>query len=154
MDAETNTPEASPESSPEETCRRHFAFGWTVLAIFGLGGIALETLHGFKVSWFLDVGNETRRLVFRLAHAHGTLLGLLNLAFAWSVTRMPEWPAKARGRASGMLRASTVLLPGGFFLGGLKVYGGDPGLGIVLAPIGGLLLVVSMVLTAKAAHCF
>jgi hypothetical protein len=41
-------------------------------------------------------------------------------------------------------------MPVGFFLGGLFVYAGDPGLGILLVPVGGLLLFVAVLLTALA----
>ena len=41
--------------------------------------------------------------------------------------------------ASSALVGASVLLPGGFLLGGLVVYGGDPGAGIALAPVGGVL---------------
>jgi hypothetical protein len=37
-----------------------------------------------------------------------------------------------------------VLLPTGFLLGGLFVYGGDPGVGVVLVPVGGALLVIAL----------
>ena len=48
-----------------------------------------------------------------------------------------------------MLRVGAILLPGGFLLGGLHIYDGDPGLGIVLAPIGALAFVASMALTVS-----
>jgi hypothetical protein len=43
-----------------------------------------------------------------------------------------------------------VLLPGGFFAGGLRVYGGDPGPGIILAPIGATSLLIAVFLAARA----
>src|SRR5881398_3791105 len=58
---------------------RNLRFGWWSLLVFlSLGG-ALETLHGFKVGWYVDVGNEMRRLMFTLAHAHGTALAMVNI---------------------------------------------------------------------------
>ena len=39
-------------------------------------------------------------------------------------------------------------MPMGFFLGGVVIYDGDPGLGILLVPIGGILLFVAVLLTA------
>jgi len=39
-------------------------------------------------------------------------------------------------------------MPAGFFLGGVRVYAGDPGVGIVLVPVGGLLLLAAVLLTA------
>src|ERR1041384_1548243 len=61
----------------EETtslAQRHFRWGWWCLLLFVGLGVVLETMHAFKVSSYLNVGNETRRLMWTLAHAHGTLL--------------------------------------------------------------------------------
>ena len=69
-------------ATDQRLVRRHLRFGWWSLATFGLLGLVLETLHGFKVGAYLDVSNETRRLMWTLAHAHGTLLGLVHLGFA------------------------------------------------------------------------
>jgi hypothetical protein len=75
---------------------RNLRFGWWSLLVFlSLGGL-LETLHGFKVGWYV---------------------GLI-----WS----------------------GILLPLGFFLGGVVTYGGDPGLGVWLVPIAALLLFYSV----------
>jgi hypothetical protein len=43
-----------------------------------------------------------------------------------------------------MLIAATVILPGGFLLGGVVVYGGDPGVSVLLVPIGALLLLAAL----------
>ena len=40
----------------------------------------------------------------------------------------------------------------GFLLGGIQIYGGDPGIGIVLVPLGGLLLLYGVGATARAVH--
>ena len=53
--------------------------------------------------------------------------------------------------ASRALVAAGVLLPLGFFLGGLVYYGGDPGLGIVLVPIGAILLIAALISIARDA---
>lgn len=45
-------------------------------------------------------------------------------------------------------------MPGGFFLGGIWVYAGDPGLGIVLVPLGGVLLFAAAWLTATSLRHF
>jgi membrane protein DedA with SNARE-associated domain len=39
---------------------------------------------------------------------------------------------------------AAILLPAGFFLGGVIIYDGDPGLGIWLVPIGAALLFYSI----------
>jgi len=100
--------------------------------------------------WYLDVGSETRRLIWTLAHAHGTLLSLVNLGFASAVLRIQDWNPRRREAASACLVGATILMPVGFFLGGVKIYGGDPGLGSLLVPPGGMLLLFSLLMTALA----
>ena len=134
--------------------RRHLRFGWWSLLIFLTLGLALELLHGFKVGAYLNVSNSTRRLMWTLAHAHGTLFGLIHVAFAFTVRTVPDWPATRRALASGALRSASILMPAGFFLGGMVIHGGDPGLGIVLVPVGALLLFVAVFLTAAGIKHF
>lgn len=133
--------------------RRHLVVGWWSILIFLSVGVVLEALHGFKVPWYLNVANETRRLMMTLGHAHGVLLGLLHVAFAATVRLIdPDGAAVgAFGKASLCLSAATVLLPGGFLLGGLVIYGGDPGRGILLVPVGAVLLFVAVALTGARA---
>ncbi len=135
---------ASDPSPTPDLVGAHLRFGWMMLLVFIFVGMALEVMHGFKIAWYLDVGQETRRLMWRLAHAHGTLLSVLNLGFAFTLSRMEGW-SKAPA-ASKALYAASVLLPGGFFAGGVVIYDGDPGLGIVLVPIGAFALVYATVL--------
>ena len=132
--------------------RRHLRFGWWALLVFLTLGLVLETLHGFKAEAYLRVSNETRRLMWTLAHAHGTLLALVNIAFALSLRFFPAWPEGRRNFASVSLLAATLLMPAGFFFGGAFIYGGDPGLGILLVPVGGILLFAAVLLTALAAR--
>ena len=103
-------------------------------------GLLLEALHGFKVGWYLDLANETRRMMWRLSHAHGALMGMLNLLFALTV-HLGVLGGRVPLLSRGIVIAS-ILLPGGFFLGGVVVHDGDPGLGVLLAPPGALLLLV------------
>ena len=121
---------------------RNLRFGWWSLLVFlSLGG-ALETLHGFKIGWYVDVGNETRRLMFTLAHAHGTLLALINIAAGLTVRKVDRF--ELRPSVSFALIWAAILLPTGFFLGGTVTYDGDPGLGVWLVPIGAVLLFYSI----------
>ena len=122
---------------------RNLRFGWWSLLIFLSLGAVLETLHGFKVRWYVDVGNETRRLMFTLAHAHGTLLALVNIV-AGLTARIVERFA-LRSSVSIALIWAAILLPAGFFLGGIVIYDGDPGLGVWLVPAGAALLFYSIV---------
>ena len=127
----------------------HVQFGWWALLCYLTIGIMLETLHGFKVAWYLEAYFESRRLMWTLAHAHGVLLSLVNIAFGVTshllVDKGRSW---CRAIASRCLMGATLLLPGGFFLGGIFIYGGDPGMGIFLVPIGAVLLFVGVFLTA------
>ena len=117
--------------------------GWRALLVFATLGLILESLQGFKVAAYLDVSNETRRLMWRLAHAHGTLLGVINVLFGLTLKSSSSPPAATR-RISVALVAATLLLPLGFFLGGAWFYAGDPGVGVVLVPAGAALLIVAL----------
>ncbi len=133
-----------------ELVRRHLFVGWLAITVFIGLGITLEALHGFKVGFLLDVENETRRFMWSLAHAHGTLLGLVNLALAFTASRIEVWREGMMSLASRAMLAATLFLPAGFFLGGLDAAGGDPGLGILLVPPGGLLLFGAAALVTHA----
>lgn len=112
-------------------------------ALFGFAtlGLVLETLHGFKIGLYLDVGNEARRLLWRLAHAHGTMLGLVNIAYALTIRAFPELEDRLSERA---LLAGLVLMPAGFFLGGAFAHGGDPGASVGLAAAGAIALLFGL----------
>ena len=145
---------ASQQSSsrPADLSRLHLQVGWWSLLLFLTLGLVLETLHGFKVGFYLDVSNSTRGLMWTLAHAHGTLFSILNLVLAMSMRLMPDWKASSRTLASRCLLGALVLIPLGFFLGGVFIHGGDPGIGLILVPPGALLLFLSVLLTARASR--
>jgi hypothetical protein len=140
----------SHEPSPPETgpvVSRHLRAGWWAFAVFTVLGATLELLHAIKSPFYLDAGHETTRLLLRLAHAHGTLLALLNIAYAVTVQLRPN---AARPFASAALVASLILLPGGFLVGGIWAHGGDPGLGVLLVPAGAVALLTGSITTARA----
>jgi hypothetical protein len=147
--ASASPPPAFTDGGPTE--RLHLRIGWWALLVFVTLGITLETLSGFKAGLYLDVDNSTRRLMWTLAHAHGTLLSILNIVFATSLRLVPGWSAAGRLLASRCLRGALLLMPLGFFLGGVRIHGGDPGLGILLVPPGALMLFVAVLSTARAA---
>jgi hypothetical protein len=115
--------------------------GWLLLAVSLPFGVTLEGLHGFKVQAYL--ASDMRREMWRLAHAHGTLLGILCLVFTALAER--HVAERIRGSVARQLRWGAVLMPLGFFLGGVLNSEGDPSLGILLVPLGALLLVVALV---------
>lgn len=139
----TNHP---PESA--QRVRHHMRVGWHGLLIFGALGTLLEILHAWKNPAYLGVGNETRRLMWTLAHAHGIGLSLLQIAYAATLAVMFRDLSPRLTRASRLLDASTLLMPLGFFLGGAVPYQSDPGIGIILVPVGALLFLTATFFTA------
>ena len=111
--------------------------GWISLAAWIAFGILVEGFVGFRTPAFLD--DPLRRELFRLAHAHGTLLNLALLvaAIGARLDLVRIAPATSRG-----LRAAVVLLPLGFLLGGVWHYKSVPGRRL-LVPAGAVLLLVS-----------
>jgi hypothetical protein len=126
--------------------RKTLRTGWLLLAIALPFGVTLEALHGFKVQSYL--ASDTRREMWRLAHAHGTLLGILCLVSA--ALADGHVPQALRARVLAMIRWGAVLMPLGFFLGGVLNSEGDPSLGILLVPPGALLLMIALVRAAIA----
>jgi hypothetical protein len=128
--------------------RRHLLIGWLGLAVFLSLGIALEVFHALKWDFYLDLRNAPRRHLWTLAHTHGTLFSLLSIAFAWTAMQVP-WTARL-SRASVFLVAALILMPAGFFLGGVTLHGGDPNLAILLVPVGAVFLMFSACLVLVA----
>ncbi len=121
----------------------HFRFGWWTLLFFATVGLTLEAMHGFKVPWYLDVANETRRLMLRLSHAHGGLLGLVHIAWGATLHAL-SLSGREVVLASRALVGASILLPLGFALAGIGIQGGDPGPAIGLVPVGALCLLIGL----------
>jgi Na+-driven multidrug efflux pump len=121
--------------------------GYWLLAVSIPLGLTLEALHGFKVRAFLQ--SEMRHELFRLAHAHGTLLGILCLVF--SALAEKNVPEASQTSIARLIAWGAVLMPLGFFFGGILNSEGDPSLGILLTPVGALLLIVALVRCAQGA---
>jgi hypothetical protein len=141
----------NPSTASFDYAKRHLRFGWWSLCVFATLGLLLETLHGFKVRAYVDVSNETRRLMWTLAHAHGTLLAMVHIVFGLSVATFPDLGARHLRLISRSLLAASIVLPGGFFLGGIAFYSGDPGLGVLLVPAGAVLLLTAAFYIARGA---
>jgi hypothetical protein len=120
--------------------RKTLRAGWLLLAISLPFGVTLEALHAFKIPAYL--GNEMRREMWRLAHAHGTLLGVVCLVFA--ALAEAHVAEGLRPSVARQIRWGALLMPLGFFLGGILNSEGDPSLGVLLTPIGALLLIVAL----------
>lgn len=135
-----------PARTVLESAQLNVRFGlWALLAYLTLG-LLLEGMHGLKVGWYLEF--ETRRLLWTLGHAHGVLLAVLNIGFGLMLELRHDPSARWQRVASACLLLSAVLLPGGFLLGGIYVFEGDPGPAVLLSPIGGVCLFVAVLLAA------
>lgn len=137
------TEKLAPDAAAEngDIVRRHLIAGWGGLVLFIVLGAFLEGLHAFKTPLYLDVENETRRFLFRLAHAHGALLSILQLGVAGTLAWLRGRDPSVNERFISLcFLGALVLLPGGFFVAGWGAAGGDPGWGIVLVPGGALCL--------------
>lgn len=113
--------------------------GWLSLAFWMSFGLLLESLMAYKSPAYLD--DPQRRELFRLAHAHGSLLGVVLVIAS-------IWAQGSRGRLSRVaiiaLRLGTVLMPLGFLGAGLWHPESDPGLAIWLVPAGALPLIFGL----------
>jgi hypothetical protein len=136
-------PQASQPSAATRA-RPHLLFGWIGLLVFVLLGILLEALHAWKSPAYLGVGNETRRLMWTLAHAHGVGLSLVHLGFAATLGLVTEAALPKLELASRALGWASVLIPLGFFLGGTVTYEADPGIGVFLVPFGAVALLIAL----------
>ncbi|HMQ03721.1 MAG TPA: hypothetical protein PKD26_07385 [Pyrinomonadaceae bacterium] len=115
------------------------------LAFWMTFGLILEGLIGFRSpSYLLD---PTRRELLRLAHAHGAIFSILLLALSLGQYAGMISPPRA---AVLSLRIGTILMPVGFLLGGIWLQGSDPGPGIFLAPLGGLMIIFGVITMAVA----
>jgi hypothetical protein len=101
--------------------RLHLTLGWCLLTLFMFLGMTL-------------------RLLLRLAHAHGVLLGVVNICFALSIPHRAIRSEPWEVWISRCVLLGSGLLPAGFLLGGVVVFGGDPNPSILLSPVGALLL--------------
>ncbi|HUR27838.1 MAG TPA: hypothetical protein VM509_06610 [Planctomycetota bacterium] len=132
----------------DPSTRRVLVLGWILLAVFLPLGMTLEALHALKCPVYL--GSAVRRELWTLAHAHGNLLGILCLVFA-SLAERAISDAAARRTIARSLSAGAIAMPVGFFLGGILNSEGDPSLGILLVPLGGIFLLHGLLRAALAA---
>lgn len=130
-------------SDPAKSAAR---IGWTALTVYACAGIGLEAAHGWKLAAYLD--DALTRELLRLAHAHGVGLSIVVLVFGTSAA-----PRLTPTLATHLVRALAVaafLVPAGFALGVIAHPESDPGIGIVLVPIGALVLVYALARTSLA----
>ena len=111
------------------------AQAWPSLAAWIAFGLLVEGFAGWRVPAVMD--DHIRREMFRLAHAHGTLLNLLLVAAALCARLGLLHAPRA---AVWALRAAVLAMPLGFLLGGAWHPSVDPGPGVWLVPPAAVLL--------------
>ncbi len=117
--------------------------GWLSLALWMSFGLLLESLMAYKSPAYLD--DSVRRELFRLAHAHGSLLGLVLVIAAM-------WARSAGARLSKIvliaLRFGAAVMPLGFLVAGVWHSESDPGIAIWLVPAGALPFIFGLITIA------
>jgi hypothetical protein len=123
------------------TAARHLRLSLATTALFLAMGLWLEAMLGLRAEGFVE--DALRREFLRLGHAHGALLGLLNVALALALERLRTPAAWAtRIRPAALLGALAVGL--GFVGGGLWHGPTDPGPLVLAVPAGAMLLLSSL----------
>jgi hypothetical protein len=110
------------------------AFVW--MALWIAFGLVLEGLLGTKQPAYLLA--PVRREMWRLAHAHGVLMTAVFIL----VSRLHGFGG--RSAPERLMAAGAILMPLGFFLGGITPGETDPAMGVWLAPLGGLLYLLGL----------
>jgi hypothetical protein len=121
--------------------------GLITLAFWMTFGLLLEGFLGYKIPAYLN--DDIRRELFRLAHTHGALFSIVLIVIA--LCTKADF-IKPNSYAQNALRIGSVMMPTGFLLGGVWHFESDPGYAIILAPVGGILVIfgiVSSVLSLK-----
>jgi hypothetical protein len=121
--------------------------GWISLAVWMAVGLLLESLLAYKSPAYMT--DPQRRELFRLAHAHGALLGLLLVVIAlWLKASL----AAVSRVAMIALRSGAAVMPLGFFVAGIWHPEGDPGFAIWLVPVAALALIFGLISIALASR--
>ncbi|MEZ4454373.1 MAG: hypothetical protein R3B09_33285 [Nannocystaceae bacterium] len=124
---------------------RHLRLAIVVIAVFLASGLWLEAMHGLRAAGWID--DPIRREFLRLGHAHGGLLGLVNVAIAHALERLETPTSWARRiRVAALLGA--VLVGAGFLGGGFWHGPTDPGPLVLAVPAGALMTLAALVAVA------
>ena len=101
--------------------KTQFCFAWICFWIFF--GLLLDSFMGMKQLFYL--ANPIRREMWRLAHTHGTLMTLVFLAYV-------HFRGISKKQHENMMFIGALLMPVGFFLGGIVTTEIDPFVGVFL----------------------
>src|SRR5262249_46745500 len=87
-------PAAKKTTASVSSADRLLRQGWMSIALWMSIGLLLEGLLGYKIPAYLN--DPQRRELLRLAHTHGTLLGIILVVAALVLERGSEVPEAAR----------------------------------------------------------
>ncbi len=135
---------SNPPVEVTDLARRQLRWGFLGLVVFVTLGVLLEAFHAFKWMGYLHVDAESRRLLLRLAHAHGTVLSLLQIAVGLAGRAYPAVLGSVR---PVLYLLAQWLVPLGFLLGAVGARSGDPGHMIALLPVGAICLLSALAST-------
>jgi hypothetical protein len=140
-------PKENPQAASANYAGRVMFQGWVSIALWMSLGLLLEGLLGYKIPAYLN--DPQRRELFRLAHTHGTFLGLVLVAAALCFRRTGRnLPRPARIALS----VGSVLMPLGFLLAGFWHPEGDPGPAIWLVPPAALMVIFGIITIALSSY--
>src|SRR2546423_1403051 len=148
IERSSTMPDNKLGSSDQPVAYRRIAFqGWLSLAVWMSIGFLFESLMAFKSPAYLD--DLERRELFRLAHAHGSLLGVvLVIASLWA-QRNGERLSRSTRFA---LQFGAAVMPVGFLAAGVWHPESDPGFAIWLVPVGAISLIFSLISIALSSR--
>ena len=109
-----------PQSATANYSERMIFQGWVSIALWMSVGLLLEGLLGYKIPAYLS--DPQRRELFRLAHTHGTFLGLVLVAAALCAKAIWQQPAAncANGFAGRLDSNACWVLAGGHLAPGRR----------------------------------
>lgn len=123
------------------TADRHLRLSLATTAVFLAMGLWLEAMLGLRAPGLF--GDALAREFLRLGHAHGAILGLVNVGLGLALERLCTPAAWAtRIRPAALVGALAVGL--GFLGGGLWHGPTDPGPLVLAVPAGAMLLLSSL----------
>lgn len=139
--AEAEIPTAITEVVPDHSS---LVFHGLVGVAFWMSfGLLLEGLIAFRIPDYLS--DPVTREMFRLAHAHGTLLSLVLVAIGLT-GKAGYISTPSFGKMA--LHIGSVVMPVGFMLGGIGNYESDPNPLVFFAPLGGIMVIFGVVISA------
>jgi hypothetical protein len=124
---------------------RHLRLALLLVAVFLASGLWLEAMFALRERGWMD--DDLRREFLRLGHAHGGLLGLVNIALSFAMHRLATPPLWAR-RIRVAALSGALLVAFGFFGGGLWHGQTDPGPLVLVVPAGAMLVFASLIAVA------